>query len=392
MARIYFHIDLNAFFASAEELLDPSLKGKPVAISGNTRRSVVSTASYEARKYGVHSAMPISEAMHRCRDLIVIPGHYSWYRELSQQFISIVSSYTDQIEQASIDECYADMTEPIMKFAKPLDLAWQLQRRILNETGIPCSIGVGPNMFLAKMASDMKKPMGITVLRIRDVPDKMWPLPISDMRGVGARTLPLMEELNIGTIGDLANYRDINALRPVFGKNTDEMLARANGHDSRVIETESDRKSMGVSETLLEDITDYDEIRGLIRILSRRLSERLRKSDKAGFRISLRICYYNFRNADRSRRSEQPLWRADDIFVQAMALFDDNWEEGEAIRLLGISVSEFTNDSFYISQMNLFDEKEYAKQEVKEIMADLNRQLGTKAFVRASTLLKEEEK
>ena len=392
MSRIYFHIDLNAFFASAEELLDPSLKGKPVAISGNTRRSVVSTASYEARKYGVHSAMPISEAMHRCRDLIVIPGHYSWYRELSQQFISIVSSYTDQIEQASIDECYADMTEPIMKFAKPLDLAWQLQRRILNETGIPCSIGVGPNMFLAKMASDMKKPMGITVLRIRDVPDKMWPLPISDMRGVGARTLPLMEELNIRTIGDLANYRDINALRPVFGKNTDEMLARANGHDSRVIETESDRKSMGVSETLLEDITDYDEIRGLIRILSRRLSERLRKSDKAGFRISLRICYYNFRNADRSRRSEQPLWRADDIFVQAMALFDDNWEEGEAIRLLGISVSEFTNDSFYISQMNLFDEKEYAKQEVKEIMADLNRQLGTKAFVRASTLLKEEEK
>jgi DNA polymerase-4 len=170
------------------------------------------------------------------------------------------------------------------------------------------------------------------------------------------------------------------------------MLARANGHDSRVIETESDRKSMGVSETLLEDITDYDEIRGLIRILSRRLSERLRKSDKAGFRISLRICYYNFRNADRSRRSEQPLWRADDIFVQAMALFDDNWEEGEAIRLLGISVSEFTNDSFYISQMNLFDEKEYAKQEVKEIMADLNRKLGTKAFVRASTLLKEEEK
>ncbi len=392
MSRIYFHIDLNAFFASAEELLDPSLKGKPVAISGNTRRSVVSTASYEARKYGVHSAMPISEAMHRCRDLIVIPGHYSWYRELSQQFISIVSSYTDQIEQASIDECYADMTEPIMKFAKPLDLAWQLQRRILNETGIPCSIGVGPNMFLAKMASDMKKPMGITVLRIRDVPDKMWPLPISDMRGVGARTLPLMEELNIRTIGDLANYRDINALRPVFGKNTDEMLARANGHDSRVIETESDRKSMGVSETLLEDITDYDEIRGLIRILSRRLSERLRKSDKAGFRISLRICYYNFRNADRSRRSEQPLWRADDIFVQAMALFDDHWEEGEAIRLLGISVSEFTNDSFYISQMNLFDEKEYAKQEVKEIMADLNRQLGTKAFVRASTLLKEEEK
>lgn len=389
MARVYFHIDLNAFFANAEILLDPTLKGKPVVVSGNTRRSVVSTASYEARKFGIHSAMPVSEAMHRCRELIVVNGHYSWYRELSEQFMSIVADYTDLIEQASIDECYADMTEEIAKYEKPLDLAWNIQHRILAETGIPCSIGVGPNMFLAKMASDMKKPMGITVLRRRDVAAKMWPLDISEMRGIGRKTLPLMEELNIRTIGDLARYPDPASLKPVFGKNTEEIIARANGYDTREIVSERDSKSMGISETLLEDITDYDELRGLIRLLSRKLSGRLRKADKAGYRISLRICYYNFRNADRSLMANMPVWRADDLFVKAMELFDDNWDEGEAVRLLGISVSDFTSDAFTISQMNLFDEREEAKQEIKEVMADLNRQLGTKAFVKASSLLKE---
>ena len=392
MARVYFHIDLNAFFVNAEILLDPSLKGKPVVVSGSTRRSVVSTASYEARKFGIHSAMPVTEAQHKCRDLIIVQGHYNWYRELSDQFMSIISSYTPLIEQASIDECYADMSDVIVKYEKPLDLAWEVQRRVLNETGIPCSIGVGPNMFLAKMASDMKKPMGITVLRIRDVPTKMWPLDIADMRGVGRKTVPYMEELGIRTIGDLANYTNIDRLRPIFGKNTDEILARANGHDSRSIITDWDSKSMGVSETLLEDIVDYDEIRGLIRTLSRKLSERLKKADKAGFRISLRICYYDFRNADRSMRVSTPVWRADDLFVNAISLFDDHWEEGEAIRLLGISVSDFVSDESYAAQMSLFDEDQYRREEIKEVMADLNRLAGTKVFFKASTLLSEKEK
>jgi len=185
MVRVYFHIDLNAFFANAEVLLDPSLKGKPIAVSGQTRRSVVSTASYEARAFGVHSAQPLSEALKLCPELEVVTPHFSWYHELSEDFMNIVRSYTDIIEQASIDECYADMTEAIRRFEHPLDLAVQIQKRVLNETGIPCSIGVAPNMFLAKMASDMKKPIGITVLRIREEQSKLWPLPNGDMRGVG---------------------------------------------------------------------------------------------------------------------------------------------------------------------------------------------------------------
>ena len=388
MSRIYFHIDLNAFFANAEILLDPSLKGKPLIVAGATRRSVVSTASYEARAFGIHSAMPVSEAQKLCRDLIIVSGHYAYYEELSSQFMNIVSEYTDQIEVASIDECYADVTDKIIHYAKPLDLAWEIQKRILTEVGLPCSIGVGPNMFLAKMASDMKKPMGITVLRIRDVPEKMWPLPIGDMRGVGAKTLPFMEELNIKTIGDLANYKNLNELRDVFGRNTEEIIARANGHDDRVIEMETGSKSMGVSETMLEDVTDYEELRGMLRMLARKLSSRLKEEHKLGSRITLRICYYDFRNADRSLHKEQPIYKPDDLFLAAITLFDANWDEGEAVRLLGLSVSEFMSEDA-TKQMNLFSpETEDEKEEIREVLSDLNRLLGTKAFVRASTLLK----
>ena len=388
MSRVYFHIDLNAFYASCEVLLDPSLKGKPLAVSGTTRRSVVSTASYEARAYGVHSAQPIEEAKRLCRDLIIVEPHFHYYHELSNEFMGIIGEYTDTMEIASIDECYADMTEAIMKFEKPLDLAWLIQRRVREELGLSCSIGVAPNLFLAKMASDMKKPNGITVLRIREVPQKLWPLPIKDMRGVGVKTLPYMEDLNIKTIGDLANYPNVEELRPIFGKNTEEMIRKANGHDDREIVTEWDAKSMGVSETFLEDLTDYDELRGMIRSLSRTLSERLRRSNKAGCLISLRIKYYDFSNADRSIRVADPIWKADDIYVQAITLFNDNWEQ-EPVRLLGISVSDFERADAMHGQINLFDAAIARREETISVLNELNQELGGLRLKRASEVANE---
>ncbi len=389
MAAVYFHIDLNAFFANAEILLDPSLKGKPVAVSGTTRRSVVSTASYEARAYGVHSAMPVSEAEKLCPSLVIVQGHHHWYGELSRQFMEIVSRYSSSIEQASIDECYADVTEEIRKYKRPLDLAWRIQKEILDETGLPCSIGVGPNMFLAKMASDMKKPMGITVLRIRDVREKMWPLDIGEMRGVGRKTVPYLKEMGIRTIGDLAVYKDLNELRTVLGKNTEEMIRKANGYDDRRIVSEYDAKSMGVSETLLEDVTDYDEIRGLFRTLSRRLSARMKEDRKMGYLLSIRIRYHDFRNTDRSARQDKPVWKADDLFVGAMSLFDDNWED-EPVRLLGISVSDFVNEKMFHDQMSLFTEAE-EKEDIQSVLDDLNRMTGGKTFMKASRLLEKKK-
>lgn len=389
MSRVYFHIDLNAFYASCEELLDPSLKGKPLVVGGKSRRSVISTANYEARKYGIHSAMPIQQAEKLCKDLVVVNGHYAFYSDMSHQFMQIIHSYTDLVEKASIDECYADMTDVICRYPKPLDVAFEIQRRVLEETGLRCSIGIGPNMFLAKMASDMKKPMGITVLRIRDVPEKMWPLPIKEMQGIGKRTVPLMEDLNIHTIKDLATYQDLNALKPVLGKNIENMIKRANGYDDRTLMTEYDSKSMGISETLLEDVTDYDELRGLIRTLCRRLSKRLKEAHKAGYHVSMRICYYDFRNANKSKKLSAPIWTSDDLFVQAMILFDSSYEEEEAVRLIGVSVSDFASEEFLAKQVSLFDAPE--EESTTEILHDLNHQLGTQAFVRASSLLEKEK-
>ena len=385
MSRVYFHIDLNAFFANAECLLDPTLRGKPLAVSGQTRRSVVSTASYEARAYGVHSAMPIAEARNLCRDLAVVAPHFNYYEELSNEFMAIVRSYTKIVEQASIDECYADMTDAILHFPRPLDLAFQLQHRVRDELGLPCSIGIGPNLFLAKMASDMKKPMGITVLRIREVPQKLWPLTIGDMRGVGKKTLPYLEELGIRTIGDLAQWKDPEQLRMIFGKNTEQMIARANGHDDRQIELETDPKSMGVSETFLEDVTDYDELRGMLRTLSRRLSKRLAEARKRGSLVSIRIRYADFSNADRSMHADNPIWKADDLFEQGIRLFNENWEQ-DPVRLLGLTVSEFHSEQ---EDRNLFNLEESEKEETASILSDLNEELDGLRLKRASALLKE---
>ena len=389
MSRVYFHIDLNAFFASCEELLDPSLKGKPLVVGGKSRRSVISTANYEARKYGIHSAMPMQQAEKLCKDLVIVNGHYAFYSDMSHQFMQIIHSYTDLVEKASIDECYADMTDVICRYPKPLDVAFEIQRRVLEETGLRCSIGIGPNMFLAKMASDMKKPMGITVLRIRDVPEKMWPLPIKEMQGIGKRTVPLMEDLNIHTIKDLATYQDLNALKPVLGKNIESMIKRANGYDDRTLMTDYDSKSMGISETLLEDVTDYDELRGLIRTLCRRLSKRLKEAHKAGYHVSMRICYYDFRNANKSKKLSAPIWTSDDLFVQAMILFDSSYEEEEAVRLIGVSVSDFASEEFLTKQVSLFDAPE--EESTSEILHDFNHQLGIQAFVRASSLLENDK-
>ncbi len=385
MAHVYFHIDLNAFFASAEQLLNPDLKGKPIAVSGNTRRSVISTASYEARAYGVHSAMPLNEALSLCKDLIICEPHYAWYKELSTSFMNIISSYTSEIEQASIDECYADMTEVIKRYSKPLDLAFEIQKRIFNELKLPCSIGIGPNMFLAKMASDYKKPMGITVLRIREVETKLWPLPIGDMRGVGTKTVPYLLDLGIKTIGDLAKYEDIEELRSIFGKNTEQMIERAYGHDSREIVKEYDSKSMGISETFDDDITDYEELRGLIRILCRRLSNRLKAEHKYGYSLSIRIKYADFHNVNRSIQLDKPIYKSDDLFVKSIDLFDSNWNN-DPVRLLGIALSDFKeiNES---EQISIFDDQKNDLN-INSLLKELNHNLGSNELLLASDLAK----
>ncbi|MDE8038924.1 DNA polymerase IV, partial [Erysipelothrix rhusiopathiae] len=188
MAQVIFHIDINAFYASAHLITDSSLYGKPVVVCSNQRGSVVTTASYEARSFGVNSAMPLAHAKRLCPNLEVIEVDFELYQELSVKFMNIIRSYSAVMQPASIDECYVDMTEVIKKYEKPLDLAVEIQKNIWEALRLPISIGVAPNKFLAKMASDMQKPRGITVLRIREVSQKLWPLSIESMYGIGKKT------------------------------------------------------------------------------------------------------------------------------------------------------------------------------------------------------------
>lgn len=383
MAKVIFHIDLNAFFANAEILLNPSLKGKPIAVAGNTRRSVISTCSYEARKYGVKSAMSVQEAQKICKDLIIVNANYNFYKELSNKFINIIKKYSIKLEQASIDECYVDVTEKIMTYNKPLDMAIELQKEILNEVKVPCSIGIAPNKFLAKMASDLKKPMGITVIRLKEIQTKLWPLDIKEMRGVGSKTVLLLRKLNINTIGDLANYKNKEELKNIFGKYFETIIDKANGKDDSEIVLEYDTKSISNSTTFLEDIVDYTEIKGILLSLSRTVSRRLKKENKIGYIVNLVIKYFDFNQVVRSRKLEIPIYSENDIMEHIMELFDENWDE-IPIRLLGVGISKLIDSDLYYPQLNLFDEID---NKTYDLINSLNKNYNLN-LKRASNLLK----
>lgn len=385
MARVIFHIDLNSFYASAEEVLDPSLKGKPVVVSGMSRRSVVSTANYEARAYGVHSAMPIQEALDLCPELVVVKGHYSYYEELSEKFMKIIQSYTPYVEQASIDECYADMTEVIKRYPRPLDLAWQIQHELKQTLQLKCSIGVAPNKFLAKMASDMRKPMGITILRKSEIKKKLWPLSIHEMVGIGKKTSKALNALGIETIGDLAEYPDHSLLSKILGKNTQAVILRCYGNSSDEITMNSDTKSMSQSTTFLEDLTEYDELRAAFKKLSVQLSQRLKHSGVMGNVISISVRYYTFETIVRSKKLTYPIQDADALFEQAMMLYDENQDE-MAVRHIGIGLSHLNPIASQKIQLSLFEE--FKPSTTEDVIQELNAQLSVPSLVRASSLIK----
>ena len=215
----------------------------------------------------------------------------------------------------------------------------------------------------------------------------MWPLPIGDLRGIGKKTVPLLNELNIYTIGDLARYENKNDLQHIFGNHIEDIINKCYGKDDSELITEWDRKSIGISETFLDDINDYSELKGKLRILASRLSKRMIYEEKSANHITLRICYYDFRNVTRSNTIKgDPIFKSDDIFLEAIKLFDEYWEEDEPVRLLGISMKDFA-----IQDYNLFNIDELYKYETSSILDDLNSQLGSKGFIRASSLIKKYE-
>ncbi|MDO4702290.1 MAG: DNA polymerase IV, partial [Erysipelotrichaceae bacterium] len=376
MAKVIFHIDLNAFFASAEIRLNPQLKDIPLAIAGFSSRSVVSTCNYIARSFGVKSAMSVEVAKKLCPNLKILNGNYEYYKQLSESFIQLVASYSTILEQTSIDECYIDVTELIFKYEKPLDLAYEIQNKLLSSLQLPSSIGIGPNKLLAKMASDMKKPMGITVIRKREVQQKLWPLPIEEMRYIGSKTANLLKSIGIHTISDLAQYQDYSRLKHVLGKNATIIQEMAFGIDHRELITNYERKSIGISTTLKEDTFNYEIINVILHNLSRQLAYRLQQKEIMGNVITLTIKYFDFKTVNRSKKLTESICLESSIYNEIINLYEEI-EDTIPIRLLGISIHGLDQYQDSNQQLTLFELK---KQETHQIINELNQSLKTQSL------------
>ncbi|MDR4888841.1 DNA polymerase IV [Fredinandcohnia sp. QZ13] len=376
--KVILHVDMNSFYASVEMAYDPSLQGKPLAIAGNVeeRKGIIITCSYEARAFGVKTTMPLWEAKRKCPNLIVRKPNFERYRRASLAMFDILRSYTDLVEPVSIDEGYLDITDCFEK-GSPLEIATSIQNTVQKTLLLPCSIGIAPNKFLAKMASDMKKPLGITVLRKRDVPKVLWPMPVGDMHGVGSRTAEKLSTIHIHTIGDLAKGNDIQ-LKQLLGINGERLKQRANGMDNRPVDPDaiSEFKSIGNSTTLPYDSTDEEELLGVIKRLSNSVGGRIRRKDMLTNNVQLMIRYSDRKTVTRSRKLENPIDQDIEIFQAAKRLWKKHWN-GEPIRLLGVTAQELVEKHEAFKQLDLFSyEKEAKKEPLLKVIDKLKGKYG----------------
>ena len=362
--RVILHVDMNSFYASVEMAYDPNLKGKPLAIAGNVeeRRGIIVTCSYEARKFGVKTTMPLWEAKKLCPQLIVMKPNFERYRAASIGMFDILRQYTEMVEPVSIDEGYLDITESF-EFGSPIDIAKSIQKRVLEQLDLPCSIGIAPNKFLAKMASDMKKPMGITILRKRDIPKILWPLNTNEMHGVGKKTAEKLTTIGIHTIGDLAKGNEIQ-LKSLLGINGIRIKERANGIDKRPVDPGSieEFKSIGNSTTLPRDVSNQHELYRVLDSLAETVSVRLKRKNVLTTTLGITIRYKDRRTITRSKKLPNPINHKEDLSVFAKQLFLKSWN-GDPVRLLGITGNDLVDQDHAYKQLDLFSFENDAKKE-----------------------------
>ncbi|MFJ8262032.1 DNA polymerase IV [Rummeliibacillus sp. NPDC094406] len=376
--RILFHIDMNCFYASVEQAHNPELKGKALAIAGNPkeRRGILVTCSYEARAKGVYTTMAVWEAKRKCPELILMAPNFERYRNASKAMFAILRTYTDLVEPVSIDEGYMDVSD-IVHGEEAIELAESIQTRILSELDLPCSIGIAPNKFLAKTASDMKKPMGITILRKRDVSKILWHLPVIEMHGVGESTAKKLEGIGVLTIGNLANIEDY-VIKSNLGKNGLRLKNRANGIDHRDVDPNSiyDTKSIGNSMTFPVDLVEFSELESAIQKLCEKVAKRLDAKNLAGHTVSIMIRDADWHNSSRSKTISNAIYKKEEIESIAITLTEKHWN-GSPVRLLGVTVSNVADKKETAEQLSIFTFEKYVKEEpVLKIVEQLQHKFG----------------
>ena len=343
--REIIHLDLDAFYASVEMLDNPEIAGKPVIVGGGGKRGVVTAASYEARKFGVHSAQPVATARRLCPDGVFLPVRMGRYKEMSDRVFEIFRRFSPLVEALSIDEAFLDVTGTERLFGGALEVARKIKEVVASETGLTVSAGVAASKFVAKIASDMNKPDGLTVVPRGKEKEFLGPLPVGKLWGVGKVTETALHRMGVKTIGDLASVPAEN-LKKRFGKHGLHLHRLANGIDDREVEPEHEVKSIGHEDTYDEDIRDREAIGKELLSLAHRVSSRLRRKGFRGRTVTLKVKYHDFTQVTRAATLPSPTDDGATIYRTVIPLLKKTEAGRRPVRLLGISVSHFGEKRF----------------------------------------------
>lgn len=379
--RIIFHIDMNAFFASVEMAENETLRGKPIVVAHDDPldRGIIVSPSYEARKYGIHAPMIVREAKKLYPHIIVVNSHYESYERYSNLFKEYLLKITPLVEMASIDEAYIDVTDLNLK-EKSVDLAKKIQLDLYKLYKLPCSIGIAPNKFLAKMASDMKKPLGITILRKRDVPNLLWPLPIEDLMYIGKKTSPKLRAIGINTIGDLVKEENKTKIIEHFGLNFYESVTlRANGVDDSLVTTEvAIASSVSSAHTFLNTIYDTSILYEMIKVLVNSVCYRLQSEHQLALNIGVQIRDGNFYTINRSKSLYKATNDEYQLYQSAKEVFDEHFDSMSGVRLVSVFCNRLIDQKDEPKQISIFDDLNEIekKQAISKLLNDINEQFG----------------
>ncbi len=338
--REIVHLDMDAFYASVEVLDDPGLKGKPVIVGGGMKRGVVSAASYEARKFGVHSALPMARAKRLCPHGVFLPVRMERYKEVSDRIFEIFRRFTPLVEPLSLDEAFLDVTESTRLFGSSVEIARRIKALVRAEAGLSVSAGVASSKFLAKIASDMDKPDGLTVVPHGKEREFLDPLPAGRLWGVGEVTRRALEEMGVRTIGDLGKVPPEELARK-FGRHGLHLHQLSRGVDDREVETEREIKSMGREDTYDEDLLDADDLRRELLAIATRVAARLRRHGLKGRTVSLKVKFADFRLVTRETTLNCGTDDGGEIYRHALSLLGRTDAGTRPVRLLGIYLSHF---------------------------------------------------
>ena len=379
--RSIIHADLDAFYASVEVLDDPTLRGKPVIVGGRpNERGVVSAASYEARRFGVHSAMPLRTAGRRCPDGVFLPGRPDRYREISERIMRIFADYTPLVEPISLDEAFLDVSASAAALGDGETIARRIKDRVLDEIGLVVSIGVATNKLCAKVASDLRKPDALVVVPPGGEADFLAPLPIGRLWGVGPQAQAALADYGVVTIGQLAALAP-GTLHRRFGRHGDDLAARARGEDRSPVASMQAPKSIGHEHTFDTDTADIGRLEATLLDVSESVASRLRHHDLAAGSVQLKLRYEGFETLTRQAPLPRQTRESDPLYATGLALLRRNLVEGRGVRLIGLTAINLSD----AQQLTLFDASERSDRLTRSIDV-VRERFGDRAITRARLL------